>query len=258
MENTNLLLPLITAVFIAAAGGLLGSFAILKRMALAGDALSHVALPGLALALLLKINPFIGALGFLLLATFGIWILEYKSKVSVETLIGIFFTTSLALGTLFIPNLELIEALFGDISNLALNEAIFSILLSLILIILVFLVHKKMALNMLSHELAHSIGINSKRMELAFLLLFALGVALGIKFVGALLMGALIIIPAAAAKNVAKGLHGFMALSMIFGMAAAALGTYISFAFKLEPGPIFILISTMLFVLSFLWKKLTK
>ena len=88
MDNTTL--QLLTAVFISAAASLLGVFAILKRMSLVGDALSHVALPGIALAIFFKINPFIGVLLFLLVATVGIWLLEYKSSLSVDTLVGVF------------------------------------------------------------------------------------------------------------------------------------------------------------------------
>ena len=78
---------LIVGVSIAVAASLLGVFAILKRMSLVGDALSHVALPGIALALFFKINPFVGALAILLLAVIGIWFLEYRSQLSVDTIV---------------------------------------------------------------------------------------------------------------------------------------------------------------------------
>lgn len=255
----EIILPqLIVGIFIAAASGLLGSFAILKRMSLVGDALSHVALPGLALALLFKINPFIGAAGFLFIAIIGIWFVEYRSRVSVDTIVGVFFTASLALGVLLIPQIELLEALFGDISKLAYGDVIVSIIFSLILIFILLLIHKKLALNMVSQDMAHSVGIKAKRLELAYLLLFALGVALGIKFVGALLMGASIIIPAAAAKNIARSLHGFMILSVVFGIASAVLGVFISNFYHFEPGPIFILVGAVIFIMSLVWRVLRK
>ena len=111
---------------------------------------------------------------------------------------------------------------------------------------------------MVSPEMAHSIGIQSKKIELAYLFLFALGVALGIKFVGALLMGALIIIPAAAAKNIARSLTGFMALSIVAGIFSSVLGVYFSNLYQLSPGPIFILSGTAIFVLSLFWRSLFK
>lgn len=254
----NIYLSLITGIFIAAAGSLLGTFAILKRMALVGDALSHVALPGIALALLWKINPFVGALAFLVLAVVGIWLLEYKSTLSVETIVGVFFAASLAFGALFIPQIELVEALFGDISKINLTGALLTIMLSTLLIIVIWKIHRKLALHMVSQELAHSVGIKTKQIELLYLLLFALAVALGIQFVGALLMGALIIIPAAASKNIARGLHGFMLLSVVFGIISAVAGISAASIYSWPPGPIFILVGTIIFIVSLLWRSQSK
>lgn len=250
--------PIITAIFVSAAASLLGSFAILKRMALVGDALSHVALPGLALALIFNFNPFIGAVIFLITAVFGIWIVEYKSQLAIETIVGVFFTASLALGALIAPEQELLEAMFGNISSLSWQESIASIFLSIAVIIFILSIRKKLALNMISQELSQSAGIKNKRLELAYLLIFALTVALGIRFVGALLMGSLIIIPAASAKNIVKSLKSFMVLSVVFGIIATALGVYLSQIYHLSPGPIFILISAGIFIISLITREFKK
>ncbi len=254
----EIILPLLVAVFVAASASLLGSFAILKRMALVGDALSHVALPGMALAILFKFNPFIGAVAFLAVTVAGIWVIEYNSSLSLETIVGVFFTASLAVGALIMPEHDLIEALFGNITSLSPAESIASISLSVVLIALLLLIYKKLTLNMVSQEMAQSIGIDNKRLELVFLLSFALAVALGIRFVGALLMGSLVIIPAASAKNIAKSLKAFMYCSVIFGVAAASAGIYISYAYKLSPGPIFILISSSIFLATLFLRQVKK
>lgn len=246
----NIIYQLAVGVFISAAASLLGVFAILKRMSLVGDALSHVALPGIALAIYFKVDPFVGALALLFLSIVGIWLLEYYSSLSIDTLVGVFFTASLALGALLIPELELLEALFGDISTLTLNDVWLSVGLSSLLMVILVAIHKKLALHMVSQELASSIGVKSKTIEFVYLMLFALGVALGIKFIGALLMGALIIIPAATAKNISRSLHGFMGMSMFFGALQAVSGVFVSDAFGYPPGPIFILTGTALFVFS--------
>ena len=249
---------LLVAIFVSGAASLLGSFAILKRMALVGDAMSHVALPGIALALLFNFNPFIGAMIFLFAAVFGIWFLQYKSSLSIETIVGVFFTASLALGALITPEHELIEALLGNIASLNWKESIISIFLSIILIIILLLIRKKLSLSMISSEMAQSMGIKVKQIDFIYLLIFALAVALGIRFVGALLMGSLVIIPAASAKNISKSLKSFMSLSMIFGVSAAALGVYIAQIYNLPPGPIFILISAGIFIVSLIIRQLKK
>jgi len=254
----ELIQPLLVAVFVSAAAGLLGCFAILKRMALVGDALSHVALPGLALGLLFNFNPFLGALFFLIGATTGIWLLQYRSKLSVETIVGVFFAASLALGAVLTPEHELLEALLGNIYKLSWQESLASILLSSFLIIVILAIRKKLALSMVSEELSYSVGVKNRRLEFAYLMIFALIVALGIRFTGALLMGSLVIIPAASAKNISRSLSLFMALSVIFGVLSAALGIYISFVNNLSPGPIFVLISSIIFIASLFIRKFKK
>ena len=108
---------------------------------------------------------------------------------------------------------------------------------------------------MVSQELSQSIGIKNKRLEFAYLMAFALVVALGIRFVGALLMGALVIIPAASAKNISKSLKSFMLLSALFGIFAAVLGAIISLIYGFHTGPAFILISSIIFIISLLFRR---
>lgn len=254
----DLLLPMLVAAFVAASASLLGSFAILKRMALVGDALSHVALPGMALGMLFHVNAFLGAAVFLFIAVAGIWFIEYRSSLSLETIVGVFFTASLALGALIMPEHDLIEALFGDITELTTQESVISIVLSIVLITTILSIYKKLTLNMVSQEMAQSIGIKNRRLEFIFLLSFALAVALGIRFVGALLMGSLVIIPAASAKNIARSLHAFMFSSMFFGVAAAVAGINISYTYSLTPGPIFILISSIIFIVTLIIRGFRK
>ena len=256
--NIDTVQLIIVAVFIAISASFLGVFAILKRMALVGDALSHVALPGIALGILWKFDPLLGAVVFLVIATIGVWLLETRTQLSVETIVGVFFSASLALGALITPEPELAEALFGNITALKWQESLISVILSIIIVIILLAVHKKLALNMVSSDLANSVGIKNRQLEFIYLLIFALSVALGIHFVGALLMGSLVIIPAASAKNIAKSLNVFMVLSIIFGVFATISGILISQTYHYSPGPIFVLISTAIFIFSIIFKGLRK
>ena len=239
---------------VAICASILGAFAILKRMSLVGDALSHVALPGIAMALLLNINPFLGAVVFLVIATIGIWYLEYHSKLPIDTIVGILFSTSLAIGALITPDTELLEVLFGNITSLSREEAVFSMIISLSIVWLVLVIRKKLTLSLISEELAHSAGVKIRKLEFLYLLFFSLAVALGIRFVGALLMGSLVVIPAASAKNIAKSLKGFLLLAAFFGVVSAELGLLAAYRYNLQPGPIFILAATAIFLLSLLFR----
>ena len=85
--DTTVLLGITVSVFVGVAAGYLGSFMVLRRMALVGDALSHVALPGIALALLFNVNPFLGAFFFLFIAVVVIWAIEEKTNLPTEALV---------------------------------------------------------------------------------------------------------------------------------------------------------------------------
>ena len=139
-------------------------------MSLVGDALSHVALPGIALAIFFKINPFIGVLLFLLVATVGIWLLEYKSSLSVDTLVGYFLRLLWQLVPFSFRNLNYWKHCSAIYQKL-LFDMVLSVALSIFLIVFLLVIHKKLALHMVSRDLASSIGINSKQLELVYLLL---------------------------------------------------------------------------------------
>src|SRR6202158_6589335 len=91
---------LILSAAMAAAAGLVGCFAVMRRMALAGDALSHVALPGIGIALALHIHPMFGAIAMLFFGSLLVWALEDASRIATETSIGVVFSTALAIGTM--------------------------------------------------------------------------------------------------------------------------------------------------------------
>src|SRR3989337_1604005 len=126
---------LIVGVFVGATAGYLGSIMVSKHMALVGDALSHVALPGLALGILFNFNPFLGAFAFLFSSAVIIWHLGRVTKLSFETLVAAMFTLALAIGILMIPEqADLLEALFGDITNVGLVDTTVAVIVSVVAI----------------------------------------------------------------------------------------------------------------------------
>lgn len=241
---------LIAGSFIAAAGGVLGAFALLRRMALVGDAMAHIALPGIAIALLWNANPFLGALCFLLAGALFIWIAERKTRIGVETIVGVVFSMALGLGALLTPELELLEALFGDLTKLSFYEAAFASFAAFLLLVILFSIAKKLTLALISQELSRSVGLNSALLELVYLLIFAVIAALGIKFTGLLLMGALIIMPAAVARNLAGSMRSYLFLSVCVGVLGAVASILLSLGYGVSPGPVFALLLGSLFFLS--------
>ncbi len=249
-----LFLQFLTGSIIGLGAGYIGSFMVLRRMALVGDALSHVALPGIALALLWHINPFIGAFTLLLLAILGIWRLELKTNLPSETLVGIFFTLSLAIGLLITPEPELLEALFGDLSKVTLVDFGYALVLVPFLLAEMRHISRDIMLGIISPEMAQTMGVKIDRTQLKFLLMVAVIVALGLKVVGTLLMGSLVIIPAAAARNISTNLSRYTTLSAIFGALSAGIGVLAALTFGIAPGPAVVLTSGLIFVSTLVFK----
>jgi ABC-type Mn2+/Zn2+ transport system permease subunit len=256
MDIQNLLFMILVGSFVGAAAGYLGSFMVLKRMALVGDALSHVALPGMAIALTFHFSPILGAFVALTLALLGVWYLEKTSLIYPDALVGIFFTTSLAIGILITPEPELLEALFGNIERIKIGEGILAMALSLSVIVVTFSIAKKIMLGLISEELAKSAGIAIKKINLIYLLLVGVVVALGVRFIGTLLMGALVIIPAVSAKNISVSIKSYYSLSIYFGILSAIIGIIIAQAYKISTGPSVVLVSVFIFVISYIIKKI--
>lgn len=235
--------------------GYVGSFMVLKRMSLVGDALSHVALPGIALAFLWHANPYLGAFATLFLAIIVIWRLERNTALPTETLVGILFTFSLAVGLLITPKPELLEALFGDISKVTPNDLLLSLIAVIVIVIVMKKITHRIMLNIISPDLAQSSGISSSKINFTFLILVAIVVTLGLKVVGTLLMGSLVIIPAAAAKNMASSLSRYTILASSLGGLSAVIGILLAHSLGLQPGPLVVLASSGFFAISLILKK---
>jgi len=248
------MLSLTIAVFVGLSAGYLGSLMVLKRMALVGDALSHVALPGLALGILFNFSPFMGAFVFLFGCALVVWHVERITKLSLETIVGAMFTLALAVGILIIPEPDLLEALFGDITKVTLAETVVAVVIAVFAVLLTRTIYKKIVLGMISEELAVSSGVNISRMNLLYLLLVSLVVAIGIRIAGSLLVGFLVIVPAATAKNMSSNLFGYSVLSSVFGIISASSGVLLSGYLELPPGPLVVLSGIAIFVATILTK----
>ena len=253
---------LIVGIFVGFTAGYLGSIMVSKHMALVGDALSHVALPGLALGILFNFNPFIGAFAFLAATVIVTWYLQKSTTLSVEAIIGVLFVLALAIGILITPQVDLLEALFGDVSKITFTDTIITVLVSVSVIFVTKTIYQKLAVSMISKELAIASRIKVERINLIYLFLVAIIVALGIKEVGTLLVGALVIVPAAAAKNISSTLSRYSLMSAIFGLASATSGVILSSYVNLPAGPLVVIVGAAIFaggvVVSSLSKRLNQ
>lgn len=254
--DTNInLYSLSLATAVAALAGVVGGFAIMKRMSLAGDVMSHIALPGIGVAMLLRINPLYGAAATLILGTIFVWQLEKKSSLATDTAIGVAFTSSIALGVLLTPREDILDTLFGTFPSA--DPASFFFVLGLVLAaaILLFALRNRLILSIFSPELASSAGVNVNFTNLAYFLLFSLTLFLGLQFLGTVLVGALIIAPAAASRQISSTLGSFLALSALFGIFSVVIGWFVALRYGLELGPVVVCVAAAVFGLSLILKR---
>ncbi len=255
----TLIYSLIVGAVVGFSAGYLGSIMVLEKMALVGDAMSHVALPGLALGVLLNFSPILGGFMFLFVSAILIWHLGRVTKLSFETLVGAAFTLALAIGILLYGDrLDALEAaLFGDITKVDLTYAVLAVAISVVVIFLTRFIYKKIVLGLISEELAISKGINVARTNLLYLLLVSATVAVGIQVTGTLLVGFLVVTPAAAARIVSTNLSKYFVLSAVFGTISAISGITLSSSLNILPGPLVVISGVVIFavVLIVRWRK---
>ena len=246
---------IVLAIAMATASGILGSFAIMRKMALASDPISHIALPGLGLAIIIGINPILGAGVALLVGALIVWGLEKRTGISTETMIGVTFSLALAIGAMMATDHELVESLLGNYESLALTDFYFGVVGAILISLFLLAQKDKLTLTILSPDLAKTSGLNVDRLNLYFLLSFVATILIGLKFLGVLLMGSLIIIPAAIGKQLGRSLKGMILISVASSILSTLAGLFIAAKFNFESGPAIITVAAGLFFLSLLAKK---
>lgn len=247
----GLLLSMITAP--------LGAFVVWRKMAYFGDTLSHSALLGVALGIFLEVDPYIAVIGMTVILAMALVWLEHKTNYSVDTVLGIIAHCSLSLGVITISLLDnvrvdLMSYLFGDLLAINFNDVIF-IGIGVIVIggILAFFWSKLLSIT-ISPELAQVEGLNVARVRLLLMLLTALTIALSMKFVGALIITSLLIIPSATARRFARTPEAMVIYATVFSIIAVSLGLLFSGIKDTPAGPSVVVCAGTLFLLS-LFKK---
>lgn len=256
MDQSQILFLLLALLF-GLAAGLVGCFALMKRMLLAGDVISHLALPGLGVAFLYKVNPLIGGATTLFLGTLLVWRLQKKTGLTTDATIGVVFAAALAIGAAVTPREDLIDALFGEMQQVSVRGFLLGLAATLVVAISLFLLKDGLALAIFSPDLATATGVNVNRVNLSFLLVFSLTVLVGLRFMGTLLASALIILPAAAARQLTDRLSSFLIVSATISLISVLAGFVLSvFVLKLSTlGPTIVLFSAFFFALSLLAKR---
>jgi zinc transport system permease protein len=254
MDN-QFLLSLIVGICVGGAAGFLGSLMLGRRMALVAGPLGHLTLPGIALALMYGFDVSLGAFPFVILGIVLIWLFEIRTKLPMEALTAVVFASGVAIAFLLLPIKQAETALVGDITKVSFAEAAVSVILILLLFFVVKKVYSKIVLINISEELAKSEKVDIRKYNLIYLGSIAIIVALGVKMVGGLLTAALVAIPASSARNLSRNLAQYSFGAMIIGIISSSLGILLYKITGFPAGPLIILASTFIFLISMVFKR---
>lgn len=260
MLDDYLIRAAIAAFGTAMAAGLLGCFVVWRRMAYFGDATAHAAILGVALALAFSIN----ALAGVVLIAFGmavlIFLLQGKGQAT-DTILGVLAHGALALalvGVTMIPGVrvDLDAYLFGEVLTVSRSDVVLIVIGAAAVIGVLVWKWADLLTATLSPELAYAAGINPRAMTLLLTLMMAGVVAVAIKVVGALLITALLIIPAAAARNFSRTPEIMAALSMTLGGLSALGGLQVAIIADTPVGPTIVCVAVAFFAVTTIHKQL--
>jgi zinc transport system permease protein len=254
---------LIIGVILAALLAFIGVFVVLKKMSFFSDGIAHASLAGIAIGILLSVSPLITAIIFSVIFAIFIFILEKKTKLSSDAIIGLIFTSGMALGVILLNfkqgyQPELISFLFGNILAIQQSELIITIIFSAIVGLFLILNYKKIALMVLNEDMAYISGINVNILQLALYIILTISVVLGIKMLGIVLISALLIIPVSISKLISNSFKKLIILSIIFSEITVISGITMSYYFDTPTGPTIVLTGIGLLLITIFFKEFRK
>jgi zinc transport system permease protein len=248
---------LLAGVGVALVAGPLGCFIVWRRMAYFGDTLSHSALLGVVLAFLLQINITLAVFGVCAAVALSVLALQRNASLSSDSLLGMLAHSSLALGLVALAfmssvRVDLMGFLFGDILAVSqLDLAVIYVGGGIVIAVLVF-VWRALFAATVNHDLAAAEGLRPDRANIVFMLLMAIVIAISMKIVGVLLITALLIIPAATARQLARGPEQMAVIATGLGVIAVVAGLLASLEWDTPSGPSIVVAAAVLFVLVLL------
>lgn len=256
-EYTFLQRSFITSIWVGVISGLIGSFIIMRGMALMGDAISHAILPGIAISYMLGVNYFYGAVLFGVLATIGIGAISQHSRIKHDSSIGIVFTAFFALGVILVSKTptatDLTQILFGNVLSVRPSDMWLTIGLGVVIILVVLLFYKELLISTFDETMAQVYGLKTKLIHYVIMILLTMATVASLQTVGVVLVVAMLITPAATAYLLTNRFSIMLLLAAFFGAISSVIGLYFSVTYNLPSGAIIVLVATVLFLIAFLF-----
>jgi len=247
------------AVLVGILCAVVGSYLMVQRLALLGDAISHSVMPGLAIAFAIEANIFVGAFIAGVISTLLIALIHTRSPIKEDTAMGIVFSAFFALGITLITviqknnKVDLNHFLFGNILGVSWEDVITTVVIAAIVVVIIVLLFKELQFYTFDPMGAQAAGLPVNLLNFGLMILIALTIVASLKVVGVILVLALLVTPGATAYLLVTRLHQMMLLGAAISVISSVSGMYLSYYFNLPSGPAVVLVSAGFFILSFLF-----
>lgn len=250
---------LIVAVTVGIICSVVGTYLMVQRLAMLGDAISHSLLPGLAIAFALGVNIYLGAFIAGVLSTVIIAWIHTRSPIKEDAAMGIVLSSFFALGIVLITliqkenKIDLNHFLFGNILGVTQDEVRDTAIIAVLVLLSVFLLYKELLFYSFDPLGAQSAGLPVHLLNSGLMILIALTVVASMKAVGVVLVLSLLITPGATAYLLVKRLHQVMLVGAVIGILSSISGMYLSYFYNLPSGPAIVLVVSSFFTLALLF-----
>lgn len=251
MKNAFLAVLLITPIF-----AILGTIIVNNRMAFFSDALGHGAFTGIAIGTAIGIiSPMWSAVVFSIAFSVLITIAKNKTRSSTDTVIGVFSSAAIALGLVIINASKYSSLFIGDLLSISSEEVGVLFVLAILVIVLWIVFYNKVLLVSLNQSLARSRGINTLAVEMILTSLIAVVVTICIQWVGLLIINSLLVLPAAAARNVSTNAKQYNLIALIVSIVSGVVGLILSYYFDMATGATIVIVSAVIYFITLALRK---
>ena len=258
MKNALIAIILVTPIF-----AVLGTMIVNNKMAFFSDALGHSALTGIAIGMVLGIsNMNLSMIFFAIIFALLLNFVKNKTSYGADTIISVFSSIAIALGLAMLAQSgnfnKYSSYLVGDILSINSTEILYLFLAFIAVAVFWYFTFNKLNVTSINTTLAKSRGVNTKLIDNIFVVLIAIIVMISIRWIGILLINSLLILPAAASRNIAKNMRSYHLISVIFSLFSGITGLIISYYWNIPTGPMIVLISGAIYFITFGVRKLIK
>ena len=261
LEYSFMVRALIVSVTVGIMCPAVGAYVVTRGLGFMGDALAHAILPGMALAFMLGLSPFVGIVPTAVGVALLIGYMTMRARVSEDTSIGILFAGMFALGLVMLTtagglpvNLE--DVLLGQVLGTSTGDTYITLAMAAGVLVVLWAAHKEFVFANFDPTGASVIGLPTRFLDYLLLVLLALVISISLQAVGIVLVISMLITPAAAAQLLVKNFTWSAVAGMAIGAVSAIVGLYLSFHYNLPSGPAMALVATGFFIVAAVYGRL--